>query len=188
MRGHAKIERHALNPSGVPVSETEPQASWDLKAILIKSVLVGIATFAAVLLATVLIDAGSISTGGDGELLLSEMSLSRLLFDIFFLSVVVAPFLETFIFSVTGWVLLRRFTLLWTLGFSCAVALLAWWFHGANPAALNRALGFFLLALWYRKIACEAGTGRAFVGTAVAHAVWNLTSVALWFGGQIINH
>lgn len=188
MRGHAKTEQHALKSLRFRMSGSAPRQSWNLAATLLRSVPVGIAVFAAVLLATALIDAGATSDGNGGELLLSEMSLSRLVFDVLFLSVLVAPVLETLIFSVTGWALLRGFNILWSLGFSCAVAVLAWWFHGADPAALNRALGFFLLAFWYRKIAREAGTTLAFVGTAGAHAIWNLTSVSLWFVGQIITH
>lgn len=168
--------------NGVPF-----RRSWTLAAILIKCVPVGGAIFAAVLLATALADVGAGARGNDGGLSLSEMTLSRLVLDVFLLSVVAAPILETLIFPVTGWALLRGFNIFWTLAFSCAVAALAWWLHGADPAALNRALGFFLLALWYRKIAREAGTPLAFVGTAGAHAIWNLTSVSLWLAGQLIS-
>lgn len=167
---------------------TKFEQSWGAGSVFIRSLPVGIIVFVAVLITTAVVDTAMASNEIANDLVLSDMSLSRLVFDIFILSVFISPFLETFIFSIAGWALLRGFGIFWTLVFAFVVAGVAWWLHGADQAALNRALGFFLLALWYRKTAREAGTKLAFLGTAVAHATWNLTSVSLWFVGQIFSN
>lgn len=103
------------------------------------------------------------------------------------LSIIIAPLLETFIFTTAFHALdrilsnRRRFP-----SFMIGImTVIGWGAHGASFLSLNRALPFGLLGYLYARRTERSGELQGFAVTALAHGVWNgliLGAAALYQG------
>lgn len=67
-----------------------------------------------------------------------------------------------------------------TVLFLTIILTLGWILHGATLLSMAKALGFFVLALWYRRILVRSNELNAAFFTFLAHASWNATVFSIW--------
>lgn len=109
-----------------------------------------------------------------------------------YVTILVAPILETFLFLIVFNVLkamkLTRERRLAVPALAFTMGIIGWLIHGADRFTVAQASGYAVLGGLFAFLSLRSGRRRAFVGTALAHMIWNasVSSLALVYSPRTV--